>query len=205
MAGQQKSLVFAISLTFGERRRRLGTIATQTGTRKCDDVKRMDIQTIVVGGGPVTSLIVLKTRTAGRDEEPIQLPIQVGPIEATAISMGIGDEHQGRPLTHDVMARTIRELGATLDAVEIVDVHGTTFYANLLLTAPNGSHVEVDARPSDAIALAVRMDVPLFADEHVLEAAALPDFQGVRREEEEQEMERFHDFVESISPEDFDS
>lgn len=164
----------------------------------------MDIQTIVVGGGPVTSLIVLRTR-ARDGEEPIQLPIQVGPIEATSISMGIGGERQGRPLTHDVMASTIRDLGASLEAVEIVSVQGTTFYASLLLTTESGRHVEVDARPSDAIALAVRTGAPLFADEHVLEAAALPDFQGVRREEEEQELERFHDFVESLSPEDFEA
>ena len=84
-----------------------------------------------------------------------------------------------------------------------MDVHGTTFYAEVMLTTDMGRFVKVDSRPSDAIALAVRVGTPIYADDHVLDAATMPDFKGVEKAEKEQELERFHDFVESLSPSDF--
>lgn len=163
---------------------------------------RMDIHTIAVGGGVVPSLIVLTTHpTDGSD--PIQLPIRIGTVEATAISMGLDGSPHERPMTHDLLKNLIESLQAKLDAVAITDVHGTTFYAQLFLKTEFGEALEVDCRPSDAIALAVRMGAPILADERVLNAATLPDFKGVERSEKQQEMERFHDFVESLSPADF--
>ncbi len=163
---------------------------------------RMDIHTIAVGGGPIPSVIVLRSRTSS-DETPIELPIRIGTIEAMAISMGLDSQLHERPMTHDLLRNVIQSLDATVSRVAIVDVHGTTFFAELQLTTSSGHFVTVDSRPSDAIALAVRMGVPIFADSHVLEAATLPDFKGVERAEKEQEFERFHDFVESLSPGDF--
>jgi bifunctional DNase/RNase len=106
-------------------------------------------------------------------------------------------------MTHDLMLDTIGRLGSSLDAVQIVDVRGTTFYAKLLLTNANGARVEVDARPSDALALAVRAHVPIFADEGVIEAASMPNFDAVKRDEENRELERFRDFLKDVSPDDF--
>ncbi len=163
---------------------------------------RMDIRTIVVGGGPVASVIVL-TPHSHAEASGIELPIRIGSIEAAAISLGIDNATDARPITHDLLANTIDQLGARLSGVEIVDVKGTTFFAHLLLVDQNGRHIEVDARPSDAIALAVRTKAPIFANEKVLETATLPDFGAIERDEKKHRMDEFHDFVESLSPEDF--
>jgi len=164
---------------------------------------RMDIQAIMVGAGPVSSLIVLRPRTAHKDEESIKLPIRIGVVEATIISTGIEGAPIKRPMTHDLLLSCIHEMGGSLNSVEIVDVRGTTFYARLNISCESGRHIEIDARPSDAIALAVRQGVPIFADEQVLKMATMPDFEAVERQEKEHEMEDFHDFVEKLSPEDF--
>lgn len=163
---------------------------------------RMDIQTIVVGGGPVSSLVVLKPQHEHQDI-PTKLPIRIGNIEASAISMGIDGQGGHRPLTADLLASSINALGASVDSIGIVAVHGTTFFANVCLLAADGRRVDLDARPSDAIALAVRTGAPIYADENVLKTAAMPDFDSVERDEHEQELQEFHDFVENLSPEDF--
>lgn len=164
---------------------------------------RMDIQTIVVGGGPVTSLIVLRTRLPYKGETEVQLPIRIGPVEAMAISMGVDESAHVRPITHDLLSSTIDSLGASLDAVSIVDVHGPTFFAELEITRADGTKARIDARPSDAIALAVRTNAPIFANERVLDAATLPDFKNVENDEKQHQIEEFHEFVETLSPDDF--
>ena len=162
---------------------------------------RMDIQSIVVGGGPVTSLVVLKPRHG--ETTSTQLPIRIGTFEAAAISMGVEARAHKRPMTHDLLNNVIRDLGATLTSVVINRVSGTTFYAQLRLVTAAGEAISVDARPSDAIALAVRSHKPIFADEKVLETATMPDFDAVERDERQREAEAFHDFVENLKPDDF--
>ena len=164
-------------------------------------VIRMEIQTVVVGGLQLPSLVVLKRHDA--DEREINLPIRIGPIEAMAITAGIEDKKRKRPLTHDLLGNTIEALGGRLVSVCITDVQGTTFYATLQLMRNDGYRPEVDCRPSDAIALAVRCGVPIYARERVLETATMPDFQKVKKDNEQKELEAFHDFVEGLSPEDF--
>ena len=162
---------------------------------------RMEIQTVVVGGMQLPSLVGLKTRDD--DNHRVTLPIKIGPVEALAITMGIEGDQQKRPLTHDLLSSVINTLGARLSSIAIVDVRGTTFFATLQLIRTDGSRVEVDCRPSDAIALAVRRGVPIYVREQVLETATMPDFQQVERDSEELELQAFHDFVEGLSPEDF--
>lgn len=166
-------------------------------------LRRMDIESVIVGGGPVASLVVLRTREEAGAGAPLLLPIRIGQVEATSISMGVDGRSGGRPMTHDLLASTISALGASTESVRVMAVQGTTFFAQLSLVATDGSRVFVDARPSDAIALAVRERVPVYADESVLETAAMPDFRGVERDEEQRELEEFHTFVEGLSPEDF--
>ncbi len=166
---------------------------------------RMDIQTIMVGAGPMSSLVVLRPRSAGSEGGGAsgRLPIRIGVLEASCISAGIEGSPVGRPLTHDLLLDCIGQMGGSLDSVEIVDVRGTTFFARLNVSCASGRHVELDARPSDALALAIRAEVPIFADETVLERATMPDFDAVEKRERQQELEEFHDFVEHLSPEDF--
>lgn len=164
---------------------------------------RMDIQSVVVGAGPVTSLVILKPHHDDRSSAA-QLPIRIGSVEAAAIGMGVeGATPHHRPMTHDLLKSVIEGLGATLTSVVINNVSGTTFYAQVRLNNAQGEPVAVDARPSDAIALAVRTHTPIFADKSVLDTASLPDFAAVERHEREREAEAFHEFVENLSPEDF--
>ena len=128
---------------------------------------RMDIQTVVVGGGNITSLVILRTRADGRD---VQLPIRIGTVEATAISMGVNGAPAKRPLTHDLLLSTIKALGAQVESITIAKVEGTTFYARITLRLPDESVRNIDARPSDAIALAVRAGAPIFATEDVVDS-----------------------------------
>ena len=162
----------------------------------------MDIESVVVGGGPVASLLVLRTHEPV-DGSPLRLPIRIGQVEATAITMGTRERTGARPMTHDLLAAALGALGASCASVRVMGVQGTTFFAQLELVREDGERVFVDARPSDAVALAVRAGVPVYAEDSVLATAAMPDFQGVEKDEREAEFEEFHAFVEGLSPEDF--
>jgi len=106
--------------------------------------------------------------------EPRSFPIVIGISEAIAIDRRLSGIEIGRPMTHDLLANTIEELGATLDSIAITDIVDATFYATLNLTNALGQPVEVDARPSDAIALGITSGVPIYVDEAVIEHAILP-------------------------------
>ncbi len=162
----------------------------------------MDIESVIVGDGPIASLVVLRTREEADGSTSRQLPIRIGSFEATAITMGVNGR-SGRPMTHDLLCSAISELGASCVSVRVMAVQGTTFFAQVELERADGEHVFLDARPSDALAIAVREEVPVYAEESVLDAAAMPDFRGVEKDEKAHELEQFHAFVESLSPEDF--
>lgn len=162
---------------------------------------RLEISSVVVGEGTVSSMVILKPHR--RTAPSAKLPIRIGSVESTAISMGIDGSQHRRPMTHDLLNDVIVSLGGRLVSVVINDVRGTTFFAQLRIVTSAGTQVSVDARPSDAIALAVRAHVPIFAEEEVVDTASLPDFSSVEAEERREELKRFHDFVERLTPEDF--
>lgn len=166
-------------------------------------LRRMDIESVIVGEGAVASLVVLRTGEGAVDGAVRQLPIRIGTFEATAITMGTLGRPGARPMTHDLLASAISALGATCVEVRVVSVRGTTFFAQVVLDRADGERVFLDARPSDALALAVREGVPVYADDAVLDAAAMPDFRQVEKDEVAHELEAFHAFVENLSPEDF--
>ena len=122
------------------------------------------------------------------------LPIWIGANEAAAIANAQEGVVPPRPLTHDLMVDTLATLGHRLTEVHITELEGGTFYAVLLVDG-----VEVSARPSDAIALAVRTNVPIYAAEEVIDEASIT----IRDDEEESEVEKFRAFLEEVSPEDF--
>lgn len=123
------------------------------------------------------------------------LPIWIGAVEATAIAFAQQGVVPARPLTHDLFRDVLVALGRPVAQVRITELTDGVFYA--LLVFEGG--VEVSARPSDAIALALRTGTPIFAAEDVLGAAGIevPD-------EQEDEVERFREFLDQVSPEDFD-
>ena len=117
-------------------------------------------------------VVILKEKESDR-----YLPIWIGPAEADAIAVRLQDVQVARPLTHDLIRNVIDQLGASVEYVLVNDLSNDTFFARIMLQL-DGKSLEIDSRPSDAIALAVRAQVPIYADESVLEKA------GVRLDEE---------------------
>ena len=131
------------------------------------------------------------------------LPIWIGQPEATSILLALEGTEMPRPLTHDLMKGLLDALGSDLERVEITRVDEGTFYATLTLRTDTDTLI-VDARPSDSIALAIRMGAPIFVAEEVLSAAAVPDETG-QPADEEAELEAFRQFLDSVEPSDFQS
>lgn len=176
---------------------------------------KADIETIVVGSGPVSSLLVLKTYTGnGRTASTAStapsasgtqpLPIRIGSAEAASIGMALSHKKHARPMTFDLMAGLIKMMGLRVDSCAITDVEGTTFFARINISKKDGSPFAIDARPSDAIALAVKTGAPLYVDESVLETASLPNFDEIKRQYDQKNLKEFEQFVQTIKPEDFE-
>lgn len=163
----------------------------------------MDIQTVVVGAGPVASLVVLRPHDVSEGEPQARLPIRTGTFEAAAISEGVSRGAGERPLTHDLLVTAVKQLGGRIASVIIDHVEGSTFFAKVEIETGAGELLALDSRPSDAIALAVRVHAPIYAEDAVIETAALPDFSAIEEDGKQQSMALFHDFVEKLSPEDF--
>ncbi|MDI2129715.1 MAG: bifunctional nuclease family protein [Streptomycetaceae bacterium] len=139
---------------------------------------------------PSNQPIVLLKETGGDR----YLPIWIGPVEATAIAFAQQGVVPARPLTHDLFRDVLEALGQELTRIRITDLREGVFYAELVFA--NGT--EVSARPSDAIALALRTGTPIFGAEAVLDEAGI-----VIPDEQEDEVEKFREFLDQISPEDF--
>jgi bifunctional DNase/RNase len=121
------------------------------------------------------------------------LPIWIGPWEANAIAMRLQGVTPERPMTHDLFSLTLAELGVTVKQIVVSDLSEDTFRARLLLQL-NGRELDLDARPSDAIALAVRTGVPIFATDAVLDRAGV-----VPESAEEEKLSVFREFVNSLN------
>ncbi len=132
------------------------------------------------------------------------LPIWVGAVEATAIAYAQQDVTPPRPMTHDLMVDLIGELGARLTGVRITSLTDGVFFAILDLMTATGQPHELSARPSDAIALALRIGVPITVAPDVLEVAGVEIPDDANGEPEDQ-VEAFREFLEGVSPEDFEA
>ena len=110
--------------------------------------------------------------------EPRSFPIVIGISEAVAIDRRLSGFEIGRPMTHDLLANTIEALGANLESIAITDISEGTFFATLVMTDRDGKRIEIDARPSDAIALGVAGDVPIYVSDTVIDDAILPPLDG---------------------------
>ncbi len=137
-------------------------------------------------------------------DEERYLPIWIGPFEADAIAIGLQGIEVARPLTHDLLNSFISAMGAKVSHVLVDDLRNDTFYARIIIDN-DGQRLEIDSRPSDAIALAVRAGAPIFVAESVMEKA------GIRPEEEESEsitsdddekLSAFRDFLNSLDLDD---
>ena len=139
---------------------------------------------------PANQPIVLLKEAAGDR----YLPIWIGAVEATAIAFAQQGIVPPRPMTHDLLRDVLTALGARLEAIQITELRESVFYAELVFAGG----VRVSARPSDAIALAIRAGVSIYGSETVLADAGI-----VIADEQEDEVEKFREFLDNISPEDF--
>ena len=157
-------------------------------------MKREDTIQMSVGGltlDPVTKtpIVILKDT-----ENKLNLPIWIGLLEATAMATEIEGIKMARPMTHDLLKTILGEVGCSVECVEITELKENVFYADLLI----GDGVRVSARPSDSIALALRVGAPIRCADQVLSDAGI-----VIPDEQEDEVEKFREFLEQVTPEYF--
>jgi bifunctional DNase/RNase len=144
---------------------------------------------------PITNspIVILRDKEGQR-----VLPIWVGIFEANAIALQIENISTPRPMTHDLLRNVIQDLKASVQKVVVCDLQDNTFYA-LIYLALDGDTVAIDARPSDAIALALRTRAPIFVEDTVLDNAKTVDFTS-----EKSDADRLHKWLESLDPDDFE-
>ncbi len=160
-------------------------------------------------------VVILKEKMADR-----YLPIWIGPAEADAIAVKLQGVNVPRPLTHDLMRSIIDTLGASINSIVVSDLKNDTFYAKIALDV-DGGRLEIDSRPSDALALAVRVEAPIYVEESVLDKAGIlldkdtgkPVFEDSEKIDKEgkkvsdEELKRlgaFRDFIDTLDWGDFD-
>jgi uncharacterized protein len=176
----------------------------------------MTIDSIRVSLMNYQRVVILKEKVSDR-----YLPIWIGPAEADAIAVKLQGVSVPRPLTHDLLSSVIDTLGASVNSIIVNDLKNDTFFAKVILQV-DSKQVEVDSRPSDALALAVRTGVPIYADESVLEKAGImldgetgkPIFEEkdeiegknprVSDDEMKKKMSAFYDFINTLDLDDFD-
>ena len=167
----------------------------------------VSIESLAIGWMPQPSVVTLRPKTdlmqVPEEAANRVLPICVGPMEATAIAAALDSAHNDRPLTHATANKMLQAVGGSMLRAVIDRAEGATFYATIYLRCSNGLFTRVDARPSDAIAMAISADKPLFVEEDVFEAAGNPRSFGEPGAEQQIELEEFHKFIDGLSPEDF--
>jgi bifunctional DNase/RNase len=173
-------------------------------------VIEMVIESIRVSLMNYQRVVILKEKESDR-----YLPIWIGPAEADAIAVRLQEVAVSRPLTHDLLRSVIDAFGGNVQYIVVNDLANDTFFARIIMDV-DGRTLEIDSRPSDAIALAVRVQVPIFAEETVLDKAGVRldqetgeekaegEGQSEVREEELEKLSPFRDFIDSLDMEDFE-
>ncbi len=177
-------------------------------------MKEVEVASLGLDKSSNTPVVILREKGGDR-----MLPIWIGPGEASAIAMELAGIKFSRPLTHDLFSAVVKGLGGQLVRVLITKVVDNTYYASLIFSR-NGEMISIDSRPSDSIALALRADAPLFADDELLELTALEIEEAEFEDEEElwkgsgdpdlgaesgsqEEKEELKDYLKRLNPEDF--
>ena len=149
----------------------------------------------VVGKQPI---VLLRTVDGARF-----LPIWVGHAEAQAILMRLQGVEPPRPMTHDLLAALVRDLGAVVEQVEVTDLRDNTYYARIVVSRGD-DRLRVDARPSDAIALALRCDAPILVADEIIASSSI-EMEDPNDAVPEDQIEEFRRFLEDVGPDDFRS
>ena len=149
----------------------------------------------LVGKQPI---VLLKTADGNKF-----LPIWIGHPEAAAILMKLQSQAPPRPMTHDLLSDMLEQLGAQILRITVTELRENTFYAQITIQQ-DGGEIEIDSRPSDAIALAIRAEAPIFAADRVIEESAI-EFEGEEIDQDrlDEEVAKFRNFLDEVTPEDF--
>ena len=142
-------------------------------------------------------IVILKV-----EDENRYLPIWIGQPEARSILMKLQNQEFSRPLTHDLAVNLVSELGGSMEKVTVTELRDSTFFATISVQV-DGRTVEIDSRPSDAIALAVRSGADIFAADEVIEEAAVVFEEAMEETPEEEVVDKFKDWMNQVQPEDF--
>jgi uncharacterized protein len=142
-------------------------------------------------------IVILKV-----EDENRYLPIWIGQPEARSILMKLQNQEFSRPLTHDLTVNLVAELGGSMERVTVTELRDSTFFATISVQI-DGRTVEIDSRPSDAIALAVRAGAEIFAADEVIEEAAVVFEEAMEEAPEDEVVDKFKDWMNRVSPEDF--
>lgn len=149
---------------------------------------------------PTNTPILLLRETVGKRRV---VPIYIGGPEAHAIDLALSGTATARPMTHDLMHQVLELLGTKLERVVITELRDGTFYAELLLETEGEEPRRVSARPSDAVALAVRSDSPIYAEEALIDEAGIEEAEPEVEGNEEEMVEELRKFLDEVNPEDF--
>ena len=144
-----------------------------------------------------TPIVILKDM-----QEKKAIPIWIGLFEASAIATELEKISFSRPMTHDLLTDILRILEVEVTKIEINDLRNNTFFANIYLVK-EGKNLVIDARPSDAIAIALRANAPIFVDDKVIEKSRNVDFGSKLTDIDKLKDEKLKEFLENLSPEDF--
>ena len=162
-----------------------------------DGFTRMSIYGINLDLFSSSPIVILKV-----EDENRYLPIWIGQPEARSILMKLQNQEFSRPLTHDLAVNLVTELGGSMEKVTVTELRDSTFFATISVQI-DGRTVEIDSRPSDAIALAVRSGAEIFAADEVIEEAAVIFEEAMEETPEEEVVDKFKDWMNQVSPEDF--
>lgn len=155
-------------------------------------------------------MISMKVRTVAMDQqmnpvvllvdqaETLALPIWIGTPEAQSIALELQGVRMPRPMTHDLIRQILGQLSVSVDRIVVTDIQNGTYFAEIHLKS-NGNDVVIDSRPSDAIALALRTEAPIFVEEKVATGAI-----SLKKPFDEHEVEEFKKFIENVKPADFE-
>jgi bifunctional DNase/RNase len=162
-----------------------------------DGFTRMSIYGINLDLFSSSPIVILKV-----EDENRYLPIWIGQPEARSILMKLQNQEFSRPLTHDLAVNLVAELGGSMEKVTVTELRDSTFFA-VISVEVDGRTIEIDSRPSDAIALAVRAGAEIFAADDVIEEAAVVFEEAMEETPEDEVVDKFKDWMKNVSPEDF--
>jgi bifunctional DNase/RNase len=162
-----------------------------------DGFTRMSIYGINLDLFSSSPIVILKV-----EDENRYLPIWIGQPEARSILMKLQNQEFSRPLTHDLAINLVTELGGSMEKITVTELRDSTFFATISVQI-DGRTIEIDSRPSDAIALAVRTGAEIFAADEVIEEAAVVFEEAMEETPEDEVVDKFKDWMNQVSPEDF--